>query len=198
MERSSFSHLVSCNPGKTATKMRRLGRTDPHDLRTSPRPPTSALLSADLLQVHLSCIHSTLHVLCTERELHSHPHENPPLVALRVGGMKGGGKETRMACTIQNWWRRYRNWVERLTRRCLVGEKYKANRTRRLNTKPTRSRSKAPKCLVFYALKLSRAKRVEFCSLFSGYRLQIFRAKMVELISFCNLFIERRHRSSKK
>lgn len=40
VERSSFSHLVSCNPGKTSTKMWRLGRTDPHDLRTSPRPQT--------------------------------------------------------------------------------------------------------------------------------------------------------------
>jgi len=87
-----------------------------------------------------------------------------------------------MASTIPNWWRRYRNWVERLTRGYLLGEKYKANRSRRLNTKPTRRRSKVPERLVFYALKLSRTKRVKFCSLCSGYRLQIFKAKRVELI----------------
>jgi hypothetical protein len=69
-----------------------------------------------------------------------------------------------MASTIPNWWRIYRKWVERLTRGYRLGEKYKANRTRRLNTKPTRRRSKVPECLVFYALKLSRAKRVEFRS----------------------------------
>jgi len=87
-----------------------------------------------------------------------------------------------MAPTIPNWWRRYRNWVERLKKGCILGEKYKANRTRRLNTKPTRRRTKVSECLVFYTLELSRAKWVEFCSLCSGYRLQTFKAKRVELI----------------
>ena len=87
-----------------------------------------------------------------------------------------------MASTIPNWWRRYRNWVERLKKGYILGEKYKANRTRRLNTKPTRRRTKVSECLVFYALKLSSAKRVEFCSLCSGYGLQIFKAKRVEFI----------------
>jgi len=62
---------------------------EPH--HAPPDPPS--LLSADLLQVHLSCIHSTLHVLRTERELHSHPHEIPPLAALSVRGLGGEGKK---------------------------------------------------------------------------------------------------------
>jgi hypothetical protein len=55
----------------------------------APRPPN--LLSADLLKVHLSCIHSTLQVQRTEREVHSHPHEIPPLAALEYDRRGGVG-----------------------------------------------------------------------------------------------------------
>lgn len=92
VERSFFSHLVSCNPGKMGTKMWRLGRTDPHDLRTSPHPQTSQ---------PIVCWFVTgpplMHSLNPSRSMHGKgvtlttPHEIPPLPAFECKRGQGCG-----------------------------------------------------------------------------------------------------------